>query len=62
MAKEKFGAADEEIAREADEPVAECDGLGVSRSEVVGAILTAFIPRRTVLNGFENPVRDTLAI
>ena len=42
--KEKFGVAvDEEIVREVDELVAECDDLGVSRSEIVEAILTAFI-------------------
>ncbi|WP_435186690.1 ribbon-helix-helix protein, CopG family [Halobellus sp. EA9] len=44
MAKEKFGVAvDEEIVREVDELVAECDDLGVSRSEIVEAILTAFV-------------------
>ena len=44
MAKEKFGVAvDEEIVQEVDELVAECDGLGVSRSEIVEAILTAFV-------------------
>jgi len=44
MPKEKFGVAvDEEIAREVDELVAECDDLGASRSEIVEAILTAFI-------------------
>ena len=44
MAKEKFGVAvDEEIVREVDELVAECDDLGASRSEIVEAILTAFI-------------------
>lgn len=44
MAKEKFGiAVDEEIVREVDELVAECDDLGASRSEIVEAILTAFI-------------------
>ena len=44
MAKEKFGVAvDEEIVQELDELVAECDDLGVSRSEIVEAILTAFI-------------------
>jgi metal-responsive CopG/Arc/MetJ family transcriptional regulator len=48
MAKEKFGVAvDEEIVREVDEPVAECDDLGVSRSEVVEAILTAFVHSET---------------
>jgi metal-responsive CopG/Arc/MetJ family transcriptional regulator len=44
MAKEKFGVAvDEEIVREVDELVAECDDLGASRSEIVEAILTAFV-------------------
>ena len=44
MAKEKFGVAvDEEMVREVDELVAECDYLGVSRSEIVEAILTAFV-------------------
>jgi len=48
MAKEKFGVAvDEEIVREVDELVAECDDLGVSRSEVVKAILTAFVHSET---------------
>jgi len=44
MAKENFGVAvDEEIVQEVDELVAECDDLGASRSEIVEAILTAFI-------------------
>ena len=44
MAKEKFGVAvDEEIVQEVDELVAECDDLGAPRSEIVEAILTAFI-------------------
>ena len=44
MAKEKFGiAVAAEIAREVDELVAECDDLGASRSEIIEAILTAFI-------------------
>ena len=44
MAKEKFGVAvDEEIVREVDELVAECDDLGANRSEIVEAILTAFV-------------------
>ena len=44
MAKEKFGiAVDEEIVQEVDELVAECDDLGASRSEIVEAVLTAFI-------------------
>jgi metal-responsive CopG/Arc/MetJ family transcriptional regulator len=48
MAKEKFGiAVDEEIVREVDELVAECDDLGASRSEIVEAILTAFVQSKT---------------
>ena len=44
MAKEKFGVAvDEEIVQEVDELVAESADLGSSRSEVVEAILTAFV-------------------
>lgn len=44
MAKEKFGiAVEEDIAQEVDELVAECDDLGASRSEIVEAILTAFV-------------------
>ena len=44
MAKEKFGVAvDEEIVQEVDELVAECDDLGATRSEIVEAILIAFI-------------------
>jgi len=44
MAKAKFGiAVDEEIVQEVDKLVAECDDLGASRSEIVEAILTAFI-------------------
>ncbi len=44
MAKEKFGiAVEEDIVREMDELVAECDDLEVSRSEIVEAILTAFV-------------------
>ena len=48
MVKEKFGVAvDEEIVREVDELVAECDDLGVSRSEIVETILTAFVQSET---------------
>jgi metal-responsive CopG/Arc/MetJ family transcriptional regulator len=44
MAKEKFGVAvDEEIVQEVDELVAECDDLGAAGSEIVEAILTAFV-------------------
>ncbi|PHQ41847.1 hypothetical protein Z052_12590 [Halorubrum sp. C191] len=48
MTKEKFGVAvDEEIVREVDELVTECDDLGVGRSEIVEAILTAFVQSET---------------
>jgi len=48
MAKEKFGVAvDEEIVREVDDLVAEYDDLGASRSEIVEAILTAFVQSET---------------
>ena len=48
MTKEKFGVAvDEEIVREVDELVAECNDLGVSRSEIVEAVLTAFVQSET---------------
>jgi len=44
MGKEKFGVAvDEEVVQEVDELVAECADLGASRSEIVEAILTAFV-------------------
>ena len=44
MAKEKFGiAVAAEIVREVDELVAECDDLGAAGSEIVEAILTAFV-------------------
>ena len=44
MGKEKFGVAvDEEIVQELDELVAESADLGASRSEIVEAILTAFV-------------------
>ncbi|MFC6977179.1 hypothetical protein ACFQL1_24615 [Halomicroarcula sp. GCM10025709] len=44
MAKETFGvAADEKIVREVDELVDECDDLGAAGSEIVEAILTAFV-------------------
>jgi metal-responsive CopG/Arc/MetJ family transcriptional regulator len=48
MAKEKFGVAvDEEIVREVDDLIAECDDLGVAGSEIVEAILTAFVQSET---------------
>ena len=44
MEKEKFGVAiAEDIVREIDELVDECEDLGASRSEIVEAILTAYI-------------------
>jgi len=44
VAKAKFGiTVDEEIVQEVDELVAECNDLGATGSEIVGAILTAFI-------------------
>jgi metal-responsive CopG/Arc/MetJ family transcriptional regulator len=44
MSKEKFGiAVANEISDELDELVNECDNLSVSRSEVVEAILTAYL-------------------
>lgn len=48
MAKTKFGVAvDEKTVEKVDELVDECDGLGVSRSEIVEAILTAFVQSET---------------
>ncbi len=48
MAKERFGiAVDQEIVRQANELFAECDDLGVNRSEIIEAILTAFIQFET---------------
>ena len=44
MAKETFGiAVEEDIVQEVDELVAECDDLGAAGSEIVEAVLTAFI-------------------
>ena len=44
MAKDKFGiAVDKDLASEVDELVDECDDLGASRSEIIEAILTAYI-------------------
>jgi metal-responsive CopG/Arc/MetJ family transcriptional regulator len=44
MGKEKFGVAvDEEIVQKVDELVAESVDIGASRSEIVEAILTAFV-------------------
>ena len=48
MEKEKFGVAiAEDIVREIDELVDECEDLGASRSEIVEAILTAYIQSDT---------------
>jgi len=48
MAKTKFGVAvDEKTVEKVDELVDECDDLGVSRSEIVEAILTAFVQSET---------------
>ena len=48
MAKEKFETAvDEEIVREVDELVAECDDLVVSRSEFAEATLTVSVQSET---------------
>jgi len=58
MAKEKFGVAvDEEIVREMDELVAECDDLGASRSEIVEAIPTAFVQSKS---NHAEQVRETI--
>lgn len=44
MTKRKFGVAvDEAIATEVDKLVDECDDLGASRSEIIEAILTAYV-------------------
>ena len=44
MTKKKFGVAvDEDITSEVDELVDECDDLGASRSEIIEAILTAYV-------------------
>ena len=48
MAKEKFGVAiAEDIVPEINELVDECEDLGASRSEIVEAILTAYIQSDT---------------
>ena len=48
MEKEKFGVAiAEDIVREIDELVDECEDLGASRSEIVEAILAAYIQSDT---------------
>ncbi|GGI94794.1 hypothetical protein GCM10008995_01260 [Halobellus salinus] len=48
MTKEKFGVAvGEETVQEVDELVAECDDLGAAGSEIVEAILTAFVQSET---------------
>ena len=44
MTKEKFGVAvAEDVADELEELVSECEDLGASRSEIVEAILTAYV-------------------
>jgi metal-responsive CopG/Arc/MetJ family transcriptional regulator len=44
MAKERFGVVvDKEIVREVDNLVAECDYIGAHRSDIIEAIITAFI-------------------
>lgn len=44
MAKVKFGiAVEEDIAREVEVLVVECEDLGASRSEIVEAFHTAFV-------------------
>lgn len=48
MAKRKFGVAvDEEIAKKVDELVAECEDPGAGGSEIVEAILAAFVQSET---------------
>lgn len=44
MRKTKFGVSiDDEIVHEVDELVEECVDLGASRSEIVEAVLTAYL-------------------
>jgi metal-responsive CopG/Arc/MetJ family transcriptional regulator len=44
MSKEKFGiSVDEDIVQQIDEFVDECDDLQASRSEIIEAILTAYL-------------------
>ena len=44
MSKEKFGVSvDENIVQQIDEFADECDGLQASRSEIIEAILTAYL-------------------
>lgn len=48
MTKEKFGVAvAEDVAEEVDELVSECEDLGASRSEIIEAILTAYVRSET---------------
>ena len=44
MPKEKFGiSVDQDIVQQVDELADECDDLGASRSEIIEAILTAYL-------------------
>lgn len=44
MSKEKFGiSVDEDIVQQVDELADECDDLQASRSEIIEAILTAYL-------------------
>ncbi|MFB6228336.1 MAG: ribbon-helix-helix protein, CopG family [Halobacteriales archaeon] len=44
MSKEKFGiSVDEDIVQQIDELADECDDLQASRSEIIEAILTAYL-------------------
>jgi metal-responsive CopG/Arc/MetJ family transcriptional regulator len=44
MSKEKFGiSVDEDIVQQIDEFTDECDDLQASRSEIIEAILTAYL-------------------
>jgi metal-responsive CopG/Arc/MetJ family transcriptional regulator len=60
MAKEKFGVAvGKEIVQEVDELVAECDNIGAASSEIVEAILTAFV--QSEMNHLERVREETLS-
>jgi metal-responsive CopG/Arc/MetJ family transcriptional regulator len=48
MTKVKFGVpVAEDVAEEVDELVSECENLGASRSDIVEAILTAYVRSET---------------